>query len=442
MPPDTAAPRRSRRYLALGGFLAAAVVSGSLLYVYFAGKRPKDQIPAIELNGVDLQVANVIRKARDAVEVQPQSAKAWGKLGMVLFAHDYFAEGLQCLERAERLDGNDVHWPYYQGLILMRERPADAVAPLERAAQLAGRDPVAWLRLGEVLLSQDRLEQAEPCFRRVLRADNDNARAQLGMGLIARRRGDLKESVARLERAAASPLARREARAALVEAHLQLGHVETVAQMQAELSGLGKDPPWPDDMMADVVDLQTGTRARLNRVNALLNSGRVSDAIVLTKQIIRDDPTSDLAHMALGRAYWQQRDYSSAEKAMAEATRARPEFIDAHLLRADALLMLERIEEAMASCRAAIKLNSNHALALYSLSRCLGRKNDRNGAQAALRDALRCRPDFAPAHVDLAEFLHQEGKTTEALTHLHAALLIQPDDERAKELLRKLVEKN
>jgi tetratricopeptide (TPR) repeat protein len=429
------------RYLALGVFLAVLLVASLLGYFYFTRTSPEDKLPAIELAGADPAVAKAIEKARVAVEEQPQSAKAWGKLGMVLFAHDYLAEGLLCLERAEHLDANDVRWPYYQGLILMRERPTEAAAPLERAAQRAGRDPVAWLRLGEALLSQDRLEQAEPCFRRVLRADNDNPRAQLGLGIIARRRGELKDCIERLERAAASPLARRDARVALAEAHLQLGNTETAARLQAELPGLGKDAPWPDDMMADVIELQTGTRARLNRVNGLLNAGRVPDAVLLIKQILRDDPTSDLANMALGRALWQQRDYVSTEKAMAEATRLRPEFIDAHLLRADALLMLERTDEAIASCRAAIKLNPAHALAYYSLSRCLRKKDDRRAAQAALRDTLRCRPDFAPAHIDLAVLLKQDGKTTEALTHLRAALQVQPDDERAKKMMAELEKK-
>jgi tetratricopeptide (TPR) repeat protein len=421
-----------------GGLLAIALVAALLSYHYFARKRPANPMPAIELAGIDPLVANAIERARTAVNEQPQSAKSWGKLGMVLFAHDFLAEGLQCLEQAEHLDANDARWPYYQGMILMRERPADAIAPLERAAQRSGRDPVAWLRLGEVLLSQDRLEQAEHCYRRVLRADADNPRAQLGLGIVARRRGNLDESAALLERAAASPLARRDARVALTEVHLQLGHADAAARVQEELSGLGKDLPWPDDMMTDVIDLQTGTRARLNQVNVLLNAGRTADALVRIKQILRDDPSSDLAHMALGRALWQQRDYSSTEKAMAEATRLRPELIDAHLLRADALRMLDRTDEAIESCRAAVKLNSAHALAHYSLSRCLARKNDRTGAQAALREALRCRPDLAPAHIDLAELLKQDGRKTEALTHLRAALQIQPADERTKRLLKEL----
>src|SRR5262245_9616771 len=159
-PPDMAAPRRLRRNIALGAILVAVVAAAAWGYQYFVGKPPNNPLPAIELTGVDPQVVKAIEKARTGVEDEPQSAKTWGKLGMVLLAHDFFAESLACLERAEQLDANDVRWPYYQGLILMRERPGEAAAPLERAAQRGGRDPVAWLRLGEVLLSQDRLEQA------------------------------------------------------------------------------------------------------------------------------------------------------------------------------------------------------------------------------------------------------------------------------------------
>src|SRR5262249_37770221 len=243
-----------------------------------------------------------------------KSAPAWGKLGMVMFAHDYHREALVCLARAEELDAGEVRWPYYQGMILAGERPEEAVTALERAAARAGGDLTPHLRLAETLLNLDRLDEAERHFRDVLRVRADHPRALLGVGLLLWRRGDLKSALAPLERAAESPQAQRAARNSLAAVHQQLGHAGEAARLPAKRARLGKDQPWPDPLMAQVVDLQTGTRARLNQVNTLLNANQVREALALISQVLRDDPNSELVYLALARAYLQARDFASAEQ--------------------------------------------------------------------------------------------------------------------------------
>jgi tetratricopeptide (TPR) repeat protein len=394
--------------------------------------------PEIELTGADPLVARVITAARNAVEAEPESGAAWGRLGMVLLAHDYYTEGLTCFSRAEELKPSDARWSYFQGLILMREKPEDAVAPLRRAAARSWQEAAPQLRLAEVLLDLDRLDEAEPEFRRALNSGVDSARAQLGLGIIARRRGDLNGCLPLLERASTSSTAQRAARAALAEAHEQLGHADTAAKLKDEVARLGKDVQWRDPLLGEVMDLQTGTRPRLSRVNGLLSLNRTSEAITLIQQILLDDPTSHLARLALGRALMRVGDFEGVEKSMAETIRLHPDSVDAHILRGNALMNLNRTDDAENSFRTAVRLNPSHALAHLSLARCLRKKGDSAGAQTAFLDALRCRPDLFPAHVELAELLIKQGNQAEARIRLRDAQRINPDDPKVKSMIEEI----
>ena len=54
-----------------------------------------------------IAIVAALAQARAAVQESPRSAAAWGRLGMVLAAHDFRAEANACLAQAERLDPLD-----------------------------------------------------------------------------------------------------------------------------------------------------------------------------------------------------------------------------------------------------------------------------------------------------------------------------------------------
>ena len=64
-------------------------------------------------------MTKLLAECRAAVGKSPQSAAAWGKLGMAFFAHDFAEEAKVCFATAERLDARDARWPYFQGLVRM-----------------------------------------------------------------------------------------------------------------------------------------------------------------------------------------------------------------------------------------------------------------------------------------------------------------------------------
>src|SRR5690349_11096324 len=71
--------------------------------------------PDVPLDGASPELVEAVRAARQQVLRQPRSVVAWGRLGKLLRASDYFPEARACFARAEQLDPGDARWPYLLG---------------------------------------------------------------------------------------------------------------------------------------------------------------------------------------------------------------------------------------------------------------------------------------------------------------------------------------
>ena len=142
-------------------------------------------------------IVAAVKEARLRVREAPKSDAAWGRLGMILMIHDFRTQGNICLAQAERLNPREPRWPYYQALgALLHAEPEAALPKLERTVALCGDETDApRVRLAELLLSQNRLEEAEKQLQHLLRINPRHPRAQLGMARLLSQRGDYRASL-------------------------------------------------------------------------------------------------------------------------------------------------------------------------------------------------------------------------------------------------------
>ncbi|MDB5349063.1 MAG: serine/threonine protein kinase [Planctomycetota bacterium] len=91
-----------------------------------------------------------------------------------------------------------------------------------------------------------------------------------------------------------------------------------------------------------------------------------------------------------------------------------------------ALSNMGKLEEALASCRQAIRLKSNSALAQYNLGNILSRLAQRAEAVAAFREAIRLKSDHAEVHCNLGNVLAAIGKRDESIAEYREAIRLQP----------------
>jgi tetratricopeptide (TPR) repeat protein len=408
------APRlRSRRILLA---VAAVVVAASVLaIVWYVRHTSPPEPPTPDLTDADPDLVNAIQRARDEVCKTPRSSRAWGRFGMVLAANGFRAEALVALAEAERLDPKEPRWPYLQGVTLQRGNPDQALPKLRRAVELS-HETAPRLRLAELLIPADQLDRAEALLGEVEQAEPGNVRAELDLALVARNRGQLATCLEHLRRAEQGPLGRRKAAAALrAEVYtLQDRDKDAERERQAMLD-LPDDPLWPDPYLDESQALRVGKQADVEHANALRYSGRLPEAVDLYRKILARDPNYDLAWLGLGQAMFELRDYPQAERAYREAVRCGKDAFEAHY-RLGVVLYRQRdrqrgtLDEAVKQFRAAIACSPRVSAAHFRLGLCLEDLDDRPGAMAAYREALRCRPDYPDAHRALGQLLTEAGR--------------------------------
>ncbi len=361
------------------------------------GTTPTPPLP--DLTGADPEVIDLIGSARRDVLAAPRSGAAWGRLGMVLRAHDFAREADVCFTRAAAREPREPRWPYLRGLTLVLTEPEQGRICLERAVELWGDGPPEpRFRLVEVLLEQGRLDEAEAH----LRAAPPTARRELLWARLLAARGDWKAVPRRLERLGGDDHARRQALLLAAQARQRLGDSERAARQLEEAQRLPEDVPWPDPFVEEVERLQVGLRIRLARASLLVRQGRAGEAVRLLEQVVRDHPGSATAWLRLGEVLVRGKQVLPAEQALARAVEIAPDLVEgwfhlgvARVYRGDARAAAEAFGRA-------IQLKPDHTLAHYNLGRCREQLGDPAGAERAWREALRCQPDYEPARQALA----------------------------------------
>ena len=165
-----------------------------------------------------------------------------------------------------------------------------------------------------------------------------------------------------------------------------------------------------------------------NLGTALLNLGRIDEAVASYRRALAIKPDDAVAHSNLGNAF---RILGRLEDAVGSCRRAvgiKPDFAVAHSNLGIALKELGQFEDAVNSCRRALEINPNLAEAYNNLGnslRDLGRGRLEE-AVASYRSAIAIKPRFAEAYNNLGIVLRLQGRMAEAEASCRRALEINP----------------
>ena len=395
--------KRNRIWVGAALAAVALAVGG---YVAFRDAPTPPAPPAVELEGVDPRVATAVRNAQAEVRTAPESGAAWGHLGQVLLANEFYPQAEECLVRAEALDPTNPRWPYLQSRLNPATNPLTE-PKLRRAIELCDIQVVTGpiLHLANWLLSRNRIDEAEAEFARSLQIAANNPWGRVGMAKVARARGDADAALAALEPPGVPPLARetlpRAYHTLRSEIEQRRGNSDAAAAAARLSRSLPKDPDPPDQFSHEVVVLTAGVQGELVRANGLLSSGRVSDAVGLLGQLTREYPANHLTWLALGQAHLAARDFGAAEEAVRTAARIVPDATPAHILLGRILMQAGKPAEAAAAFRRATECQPGSPANYIALAEALDKAGNADGAAAALRDGLRHAPQEAALHLAL-----------------------------------------
>jgi tetratricopeptide (TPR) repeat protein len=379
--------------------LGAAAVGG-----YYLLRPSPPPLPVPDLSNADPEVAAAVAAALDGVKAEPRSAAAWGKLGMVLRAHDFDVESVQAFQAAERFDPDDPRWPYLQGLTLVLHDPDAGLESLRRAAARArDENPEPRLRLAEVLLDRGLVEEAEATATTVVERRPWDPRAGLVLARAAAQRGDWAAVLRRTESIRDEPASRKRAAVLRADAYRRL---DRTAEADAEASraaqypaDAGEDYPY----VRAVLELQVGGDRDYRQGAQLLSAGRAADAVGLLERAAVKSKNPYQARLLLGRALNEAGDPAAARRVLTECTRIDPNSVEGWFQLGNAHFLLGDVTAAADSFGKAIALKPDHALAHYNLGHARKKLGDRKGAEVAFEEALRCRPDHEQSRQALAD---------------------------------------
>jgi len=382
-----------------------------------------------------------------ALERDPSYGKAYAVRGQI---HANRGE----LEAAERSFGRaieladpsevEIHELHYaRGMCFdMLKRKGEAAEAFGRAIELKPDEGYYYLARGKCYLDLGRYEEAL--------ADVDAARARgrtdsvLSLGrakaLIGLRRYE--EALAALEplragRAEVPALqARAEANAGLERyeealhdlglalrqdarsAALWLQRGKLLNQMQRYADALS-------DLERGLASVPTAYVGRYERAVALSGLQRYEEALAELEWVLANVPDDQ---QILGKVGLSFRELNRSERGVAASTKALElgPVAPLHVLRGECLLDLGRVEEALADCDAAIRLDGDMAGAYASRAAALRRLARPREALAALKAALRLGGAERPLLLQCAEVLSELGRYEEAAGVLDRAVELMP----------------
>jgi len=386
------------------------------------------QPPVPDLSGLQPPLARMIEETARDVEMNPDDAARWGKLGSVYLVHDFTAESAVCLEQAAQRDPGEFRWSYLVGKAVLLDDHAASLIALRRARGL--RDDYAQLEalIGRALFLQGDLDDAEVAFRRALAIDDTFARGHLGLGQIALERGDAAAAVTALERARELGVGSQEVHWALATAYRRHGdaaaaaRAETAAASATVIKELMTDPVYQE--LTNTLGVTLARRS--NRVARYLERGNDEAALAEWEAAVRADPEWADPVIRLGLLRAKLGDTDGAIEMLERGLRLDPERHQARSSLGGLLIKSGAIDEGIALLRASAAAMPESSDARFKLAIGLAHAGRRAEALETLEQILELAPENPDARFVRGLLLAMEGRLEEATADFEIVVDLEP----------------
>ena len=381
--------------------------------------------------------AVLLEKLEDRRTPRAELGDAYGSLGLVLMAAEYYEVATSCYLHAQALAPDARRWPYYLGhLYRFTGDGAKAAEAFTRAAELQPSDLATQVWIGETYLDQSRPEAAEHAFTQALSLDPRSAAALSGVGRVALASQEAERAVEYLERALSVDPQATSLHYPLAMAYRRLGEPDKAdAHLQQRGSGTARAP---DPLLDEYAGLLQSPRAYEARGARELENGRFPAAAQLFRaglDLAPDDPA--LRHR-LGTAMLMMGDPRGAVEQFEATLRRSPEFAKAHFGLGMVLALSDRPQEAVAPFAAAVRYRPDYLEARVGLADAMRLTGRAEESLAHYRQVISRDPGFTEAWIGLSLALAGLGRVQEARARLTEATAVLPDRPELAALLAQL----
>jgi tetratricopeptide (TPR) repeat protein len=417
------------------------------------------------------QLPAAVARMKEAVAEDPQNADLQDELGSLYAQRQDWPNARQAFAAASQANPGLAMAHLHLGITLQAQQQPGALDELTRAYQLAPKNAVIVLQLGQALASSGNDEEAIPLLQRAVELDPESTAAAYQLGLALQRAGKADDAIPLLQKAAeaevgnaevltnlgmalcqaqrakeAVPVLQRAVSLApgnitahqdLAAAYIQLSRFDdAVSQLRAALKlapnapqlhyNLGLAFKMQDDAVDAIPELEAAEKLNPSASEppyALglldLQAGRYADAARELNTSLKLQPENGEEWATLGSVYNHLDKLPEAEAALQEAIRRLPEQPDPHLTLAAVLVKQNQPAEATAERKKAADLmranmNRQRAEVAGNSGNSLLKSGKVEDAIVEFRNALSYDPDYAQAHMGLANALERQGNSAEA----------------------------
>jgi len=253
--------------------------------------------------------------------LKPDHVASWGMLGTAHERRGEYESVVECCTEEARLRPDDWRPPYRSGLVLRKylHRLEEAERDLMEARRRNAGAVEPAVELGRLHMDQERLQEAEALFARLLRDHPENPEVHLHLGQLMIRDGRTEEGQELLGR-------------------FKLLAAERDRLAQLEVAGTAP----------------TSCRAG----QELLRLEKPRKALAAYQRACELDPADPCGHLGVARVKTIQGKYRDALASLARASKLSPGSFEVHYGSALALAGARRPEEAQVALRAARKLRT------------------------------------------------------------------------------------
>lgn len=437
---EPAAPR-SRRKLqwraAVGAVVVAtAAVIGAVYFWPFADSTEPPPLPM--LSDAAPAVVELVRDAYAEAVRRPDDADAWGRLGMVYFSHQYEAEAIRCLQRAEQLDGREPRWPYLQGLVVNSSDEVAAEEAFRRTIALRPTAANAHVRLGEILLARHALADAEHHFQAALEGGSRNVRAHLGLARCRLLGGDVEGAMRETEEAVRTHAETREVQELRAQVLRRSGQADAAtAAVESAAKYRDREVGWDDPWASEVLMLRRDARWALRRAAELSEAGQEAAAIELLRQTLQVDDRDPELYSTLAQYYARTQRIHEAQGLLETARSRHPQSADVYFQSGVAAFLAQDLDGAERYFRESLVRRPGAPLAHYNLGHVHLRQRRLDDALHEFTESARLRPNYTDAHINAAKIYLERREFAAARRHLEVVLQETPNHATARTLLER-----
>lgn len=173
-------------------------------------------------------------------------------------------------------------------------------------------------------------------------------------------------------------------------------------------------------------------RTHRNLGDALLQKGQTYEGIQHLKKALEINYKDAGSHLDLGAVLYQSGEINEAVAQYQIVLEIDPDNSKAHNNLGLALYRMGRMDEAIAQYQSALNIDPNNVEALFNLGNAFLQTRQFGGAISEYQRVLALNPNDAEAHNNLGLAFYQTNRTSEAIIQFQKSLEINPHDEQVR----------